>query len=189
MTDLEQRGVNVIRALALDTVEKAKSGHQGTAMALAPLAHVLFSRVMNYDADSPEWFDRDRSAVVAQNRAFQAVDLSSLDNDQLASRLTELLAHFETQARRNLETHGGDLMPVGDFLAHCEVWGIDPGEAAALLRGSSPATVETAPSVSGPLCEGDDRARPRFSESLASELGSAPSDSATSASSISRAVT
>jgi transketolase len=47
MTDLEQRGVNVIRALALDAVQQAKSGHQGTAMALAPLAHVLFTRIMN----------------------------------------------------------------------------------------------------------------------------------------------
>ncbi len=65
MTDLEQRGVNVIRALALDTVEKAKSGHQGTAMALAPLAHVLFSRVMNYDASEPDWPDRDRFVLSA----------------------------------------------------------------------------------------------------------------------------
>ena len=65
MTDLEQRGVNVIRALALDTVEKAKSGHQGTAMALAPLAHVLFSRVMNYDATEPDWPDRDRFVLSA----------------------------------------------------------------------------------------------------------------------------
>ncbi len=60
MTDLEQRGINVIRGLALDTVEKAKSGHQGTAIALAPLAHVLFTRMMHYDAATPEWPDRDR---------------------------------------------------------------------------------------------------------------------------------
>lgn len=90
------------------------------------------------------WFDRDRAVVVAQNLALQTVDLSSLDKDQLAAHVAELLAHFETQVRRNLETHGGDLIPVGDFLAHCEMWGIDPGDAATLLRGSSPATVETA---------------------------------------------
>jgi transketolase len=60
MTDLEQRGINVIRGLALDAVEKAKSGHQGTALALAPLAHVLFTRIMRYDAATPEWPDRDR---------------------------------------------------------------------------------------------------------------------------------
>ena len=60
MTDLEQRGINVIRGLALDAVEKAKSGHQGTALALAPLAHVLFTRIMRYDAATPDWPDRDR---------------------------------------------------------------------------------------------------------------------------------
>ena len=65
MTDLELRGINVIRALALDAVEKAKSGHQGTAMALAPLAHVLFTRIMNYDAAAPDWPDRDRFVLSA----------------------------------------------------------------------------------------------------------------------------
>ena len=49
-----------------------------------------------------------------------------------------------TQARANLADHGGDLMPVGDLLSHCARWGIDGSEAASLLRGSSPATTETA---------------------------------------------
>ena len=48
--DQERLGINVIKALAMDGPAAAKSGHQGTAMALAPLAHVLFTRVMNYDA-------------------------------------------------------------------------------------------------------------------------------------------
>ncbi len=58
--DLEQRAINVIRALAMDMPLQAKSGHQGTAMALAPLAHVLWTRVMTYDASDPHWVDRDR---------------------------------------------------------------------------------------------------------------------------------
>jgi transketolase len=58
--ELEQRGIDVIRGLAMDAPNAARSGHQGTAMALAPLAHVLFSRVMNYDAETPAWPDRDR---------------------------------------------------------------------------------------------------------------------------------
>ncbi len=58
--DLEARAVNVIRGLAMDAVQKANSGHPGTAMALAPLAHVLYSRVMRYDAAEPGWPDRDR---------------------------------------------------------------------------------------------------------------------------------
>ena len=58
--DLEQLGINVIRGLAMDAPQKANAGHPGTAMALAPLAHVLWSRVMNYDPGAPEWPDRDR---------------------------------------------------------------------------------------------------------------------------------
>ncbi len=58
--DLEARGINVVRGLAMDAPQRANSGHPGTAMALAPLAHVLFTRIMSYDAGDPRWFDRDR---------------------------------------------------------------------------------------------------------------------------------
>ncbi|MCU1359371.1 MAG: tkt [Ilumatobacteraceae bacterium] len=44
----------------MDAPLAAKSGHQGTAMALAPLAHVLYSRIMRFDPADPEWPDRDR---------------------------------------------------------------------------------------------------------------------------------
>jgi len=58
--DLEQRAINVIRGLAMDMPQAANSGHPGTAMALAPLANVLWSRIMRFDPDHPEWPDRDR---------------------------------------------------------------------------------------------------------------------------------
>jgi transketolase len=58
--ELEQLAIDTIRGLAMDAPEAAASGHQGTAMALAPLAHVLFTRVMNFDASEPHWPDRDR---------------------------------------------------------------------------------------------------------------------------------
>ncbi len=57
---VEQLGINVIRGLAMDAPEAAKSGHTGTAMALAPLAHVLWTRVMRHDPSDPTWPDRDR---------------------------------------------------------------------------------------------------------------------------------
>ena len=57
---IDQLAVNVLRGLAMDAPQKANSGHSGTAMALAPLTHVLWTRVMNFDAESPDWFDRDR---------------------------------------------------------------------------------------------------------------------------------
>ncbi len=57
---LDQLAVNVIRGLAMDAPRAANSGHPGTAMALAPLAHVLFTRVMRHDPSEPHWPDRDR---------------------------------------------------------------------------------------------------------------------------------
>ncbi|MHB8330476.1 MAG: transketolase, partial [Acidimicrobiales bacterium] len=58
--DLEQLGINVVRGLAMDAPQQANSGHSGTAMALAPLAHVLFTRIMRHDPGDPRWPDRDR---------------------------------------------------------------------------------------------------------------------------------
>jgi transketolase len=49
----------------MDAVEKAKSGHPGAPMALAPLAYVLYTRVMRHSPEQPEWFDRDRFVLSA----------------------------------------------------------------------------------------------------------------------------
>jgi transketolase len=62
---LEQRAIDVIRGLAMDAPQTANSGHPGTAMALAPLAHVLWTRILRYDADAPDWPDRDRFVLSA----------------------------------------------------------------------------------------------------------------------------
>jgi transketolase len=61
----EQRAINIIRGLAMDAPQAANSGHPGTAMALAPLAHVLWTRIMRYDASAPNWPDRDRFVLSA----------------------------------------------------------------------------------------------------------------------------
>ncbi len=58
--ELEQLGINVVRGLAMDAPQKADAGHPGTAMALAPLGHVLFTRIMRHDPVDPHWPDRDR---------------------------------------------------------------------------------------------------------------------------------
>ena len=57
---IEDLAINVIRGLAMDAPQAAGSGHPGTAMALAPLAHTLFARVMTHDPEDPAWPDRDR---------------------------------------------------------------------------------------------------------------------------------
>ncbi len=56
---------NAIRGLAMDGVEKAKSGHPGLPMGAADVAAVLFTRVMKYDAADPRWPDRDRFVLSA----------------------------------------------------------------------------------------------------------------------------
>ena len=58
--DIEAQAINIIRGFAMDAPLQAKSGHQGTAMALAPLANVLYSRILKHDPDDPDWPDRDR---------------------------------------------------------------------------------------------------------------------------------
>ncbi len=58
--ELDLQAISLIRGFAMDAPLYSKSGHQGTAMALAPLAHVLYSRVMNHDPADPHWPDRDR---------------------------------------------------------------------------------------------------------------------------------
>ncbi|MQA15126.1 MAG: transketolase [Pseudonocardiaceae bacterium] len=59
-TDLDTMVVNTIRVLAADAVQRCGSGHPGTAMSLAPLAHTLFQRVMRHDPTDPDWVGRDR---------------------------------------------------------------------------------------------------------------------------------
>ena len=63
--ELDQSAVNIARGFAMDAPLKAKSGHQGTAMALAPLAHVLYSRIMKHDPTDALWPDRDRFVLSA----------------------------------------------------------------------------------------------------------------------------
>jgi transketolase len=56
---------NAIRALSMDAVENAKSGHPGLPMGAADIATVLFTRIMKYDPQTPDWADRDRFVLSA----------------------------------------------------------------------------------------------------------------------------
>jgi transketolase len=57
---LDQLSINTIRTLSIDAVQKAKSGHPGTPMALAPLVYTIWNRVMRFDPKDPIWPGRDR---------------------------------------------------------------------------------------------------------------------------------
>jgi len=62
---LEELCINSIRFLAIDAVEKAKSGHPGLPMGAAPMAFVLWDRFLRFNPKNPKWFDRDRFVLSA----------------------------------------------------------------------------------------------------------------------------
>jgi transketolase len=63
--DIRKLSIDTIRGLAMDAVQKASSGHPGTAMALAPLAYTLYRHVLRCNPADPAWFDRDRFILSA----------------------------------------------------------------------------------------------------------------------------
>jgi transketolase len=59
-TDIDDRAVDTVRCLAMDAVQKVGNGHPGTAMSLAPVAYLLFQKVMRHNPADPDWPGRDR---------------------------------------------------------------------------------------------------------------------------------
>src|SRR3954467_717618 len=64
-TELDQLCINTIRALSLDAVQKAESGHPGLPLGAAPMAYVLWQNYLKHDPRDPKWPDRDRFVLSA----------------------------------------------------------------------------------------------------------------------------
>ena len=64
-TDLDRKAVDTARILAADAVEKVGNGHPGTAISLAPIAYLLYQKVMNGDPADERWLGRDRFVLSA----------------------------------------------------------------------------------------------------------------------------
>src|SRR3954466_1256901 len=64
-TSIDQLGVDTIRTLSMDAVQKANSGHPGLPMGMAPAAYVLYAKVMRHNPKDPDWPDRDRFILSA----------------------------------------------------------------------------------------------------------------------------
>ena len=60
MLDIEQKTINELKALIMDTVREANSGHTGGPFSSLDFTYVLYNDFLKYDPDNPEWFDRDR---------------------------------------------------------------------------------------------------------------------------------
>lgn len=65
MNDLDKTCINTIRTLAIDAVEKAKSGHPGMPMGAAPMAYVLWTKYLRHNPKNPNWINRDRFILSA----------------------------------------------------------------------------------------------------------------------------
>ncbi|MDI6624945.1 MAG: transketolase [Brevundimonas sp.] len=83
---------DAIRVLAMDGVEKAKSGHPGMPMGMADVATVLFSRFLKFDASRPDWADRDRFILSAGHGSMLIYSLLHLTGYKAATK--EELSNF-----------------------------------------------------------------------------------------------
>lgn len=83
-SEIDHRSIAVIKALAMDAPHAAKSGHQGTAMALAPLSHILWTRIMTYDAKDPLWPNRDRFILSAGHASILLYSMLHLTGYELS---------------------------------------------------------------------------------------------------------
>jgi transketolase len=64
-TAIDQLGIDTIRTLTIDAVQKAQSGHPGTPMGMAPVGYTLWTRLLDYDPKDPTWPNRDRFVLSA----------------------------------------------------------------------------------------------------------------------------
>ena len=116
-TELDDESVKVARALALDAVENAGHGHPGTAMALAPVAHLLFQKFMNHSPNNPDWFARDRfvlscghASMLLYSQLFlngYGLEIDDLKNFRKMNSLTP--GHPEFQHTKGVEMTTGPL--------------------------------------------------------------------------------
>ncbi len=121
-TDLDRRAVDTVRTLAMDAVQKTGNGHPGTAMSLAPLAYLLYQRLLRHDPADPEWPGRDRFVLSAGHSSLtQYIQLYlsgyGLELDDLAALRTwgsKTPGHPEVHHTDGIEITTG---PLGQGLA------------------------------------------------------------------------
>ncbi len=94
---IEWHTVNVIRGLAIDGVERAKSGHPGLPLGAAPMAYVLWARHLVHDPSSPRWPDRDRFVLSAGHGSMLLYALLHLSGYDLS---LDDLEHFRQWGSR-----------------------------------------------------------------------------------------
>jgi transketolase len=102
---LDQLSVDTIRALAIDTVQKANSGHPGLPLGAAPIGYSLFTRTMRHSPTSPHWPDRDRFVLSAGHGSALLYSLLHLTGYDLPLDQLKLFRQFGSQTPGHPE-HG-----------------------------------------------------------------------------------
>jgi transketolase len=132
-SDIDQLSINTIRTLAMDAVQKAKSGHPGAPMGMAPVAYELWQNLLNFDPASPIWPNRDRFV---------------LSNGHASMLLYALLHLTKTQAvNAEYETLGRPSVTLDDIKAFRQMGSVCPGHPEYHLTSGVEATT-------GPLGQG-----------------------------------
>jgi transketolase len=104
-TALDQLSINTIRALAIDTVQKANSGHPGLPLGAAPIGYSLFARTMRHSPKNPAWPDRDRFVLSAGHGSALLYSLLHLTGYDLPLEQLQQFRQFGSQTPGHPE-HG-----------------------------------------------------------------------------------
>jgi transketolase len=146
-TTLELLCINTIRTLAMDAVQKADSGHPGTAMALAPLAYVLWQQHLRYNPTNPDWWDRDRFVLSAGHACMllyavlylTGYDVSLDDLKQFRQWGSKTPGHSEHGVTPGVEATTG---PLGQGMGNAVGMAIAEAQLAALFNRPGHAIVD-----------------------------------------------
>ncbi len=120
---LDELCVDTIRTLSIDAVQKANSGHPGAPMALAPLAYVLYTRILKHNPRNPDWPDRDRFVLSAGHASMllystlylAGYDISLEDIKQFRQLGSKTPGHPERHHAPGVEVTTG---PLGQGISH-----------------------------------------------------------------------
>src|SRR2546425_1363796 len=104
-TDPRRLTIDTIRVLAMDSVQKANAGHPGTAMALAPLAYLLYGELMRHNPANPAWPDRDRFVLSAGHACILQYASLHLSGYDLSLEELKRFRQWESQTPGHPEVH------------------------------------------------------------------------------------
>ena len=111
--NIDKLAINTIRTLSIDAIQKANSGHPGTAMDAAPFAYTLWQQFLRYDPKSPHWINRDRFVLSAGHASMLVYSLIHLAGIEAADTA--------------YQKQGGEAVSLGDIKSFREEGSRCPG--------------------------------------------------------------